>query len=204
MITTTDGVQDMLKQLRNHCPSISEGMEELACQQSIIRDVFITKAERLLGLVRDRSVDQWVEYTNVLWSKYTDALKYGWFMAFDILWTFETHIHRWNLHYLHSKFIFVDGNFHGASLHISIGTALEKTERQFGDDYVTLLVHFLMDCQERTGQDRFLFQAILTLELALERSKSNFQFKLLLIRIYIQLGMLHGSSTTIIRSNSTT
>ena len=54
---------------------------------------------------------------------------------------------------------------------------------------IAYLSDFCSECNI-IGDDGPLFQAIAALEYALEHSKFNFQFKLLLIRLHIKLGKL--------------
>ena len=71
---------------------------------------------------------------------------------------------------------------------LDFGTALEQTERQHGDDFALLTAHRLIACYQSSKNIVYITQAIICLERALERSKFNFQFKLLLVRLYLQLG----------------
>ncbi|RIA93418.1 N-acetyltransferase B complex non catalytic subunit-domain-containing protein [Glomus cerebriforme] len=68
------------------------------------------------------------------------------------------------------------------------GSELLDTENQYSDEFVILASHMLIDLHNRKGQNSFLFQAIFLLEKALDKSKNNFQFKLILIRLYEALG----------------
>ncbi|RUS21743.1 N-acetyltransferase B complex non catalytic subunit-domain-containing protein [Endogone sp. FLAS-F59071] len=73
---------------------------------------------------------------------------------------------------------------------LPLGSELETTERQYGDDYVILAVHVLVDLYHRSesAEEAFLVQAMAILEYGLGKSKHNFQFKLLLVRLYLLLG----------------
>jgi N-terminal acetyltransferase B complex non-catalytic subunit len=71
---------------------------------------------------------------------------------------------------------------------LPLGASLAATERQYGDDYVLLVLHLLMDCFGQSSNRIYIFHAILVLESALEKSTYNFQFKLLLIRLYALIG----------------
>ncbi|RUS28495.1 N-acetyltransferase B complex non catalytic subunit-domain-containing protein, partial [Jimgerdemannia flammicorona] len=73
------------------------------------------------------------------------------------------------------------------------GSDLEATERQYGDDYVILAAHLILDLYHRSGstEDVHLVQAVTLLEHALAKSKHNFQFKLLLVRLYLILGVFN-------------
>lgn len=70
------------------------------------------------------------------------------------------------------------------SLQLSSGS-LEPTERGVGDPLLVLVCHTLYEVFERTQQRGHLVDAICVLERALAHdSKHNFQFKLLLVRLY--------------------
>ncbi|KAI8897630.1 N-acetyltransferase B complex non catalytic subunit-domain-containing protein [Globomyces pollinis-pini] len=65
-----------------------------------------------------------------------------------------------------------------------------ERERHPGDDYLILAVHYKLDeyfvdreCKQK------LFDALVLLEFAFERSKYNYVIKILLIRIYFELGV---------------
>jgi hypothetical protein len=69
---------------------------------------------------------------------------------------------------------------------LPFGTKLEKTENQYGDEFLILAVHYLIDRAEyHTG--------ILLLEYGLTKSEYNFQFKILLIRLYSKIGASAGN-----------
>ncbi|KAL0476328.1 N-alpha-acetyltransferase auxiliary subunit [Acrasis kona] len=68
---------------------------------------------------------------------------------------------------------------------LPFGTKLVKTENQYGDDFLLLAAHVLID------QSRH-HDAILLLEYGLAKSSYNFQFKCLLIRLYSVLGASGG------------
>ncbi|KAI9304004.1 N-acetyltransferase B complex non catalytic subunit-domain-containing protein [Cunninghamella echinulata] len=72
---------------------------------------------------------------------------------------------------------------------LPLGEGLEKTEYQYGDEYVVLAGQMLFDLYLEFKNNILLIQAATLLEMALEKSIYNFQIKLLLIRIYIELGV---------------
>ncbi|KAG5438618.1 hypothetical protein PCANB_002724 [Pneumocystis canis] len=65
---------------------------------------------------------------------------------------------------------------------------LSSTNNQYGDDFLILAVHALINTFFITNKQNYLIHAILLLELGLLHSKHNFQFKLLLIRLYFMIG----------------
>ncbi|GBB94039.1 hypothetical protein RclHR1_02280012 [Rhizophagus clarus] len=73
---------------------------------------------------------------------------------------------------------------------LQYGSNLLDTENQYGDDFVILASHILIDLYNKKGQNSFLYHAIFLLDNALHKSKYNFQFKLLLIRLYRALGII--------------
>lgn len=73
---------------------------------------------------------------------------------------------------------------------LPLGKDLEKTEMQYGDEFVILAAHLLLDLHRVHKQTSFLIQAISLLEIALVKSIHNFQIKLILVRMYTMLGML--------------
>ncbi|PXF43798.1 N-alpha-acetyltransferase 25, NatB auxiliary subunit [Gracilariopsis chorda] len=77
----------------------------------------------------------------------------------------------------------------------SLSDTLESTDRQDGDDYLILITHRLLPIFEKDLDDRYankfaVLQTIAVLETGLTRSPHNFHFKLLLIRLYIELGAM--------------
>ena len=68
------------------------------------------------------------------------------------------------------------------------GKSLEKTERQYGDDYVVLAAHALLKKYREKQDVAFILHAIVLLETALAKSIYNFQFKIMLIRLYLIIG----------------
>ncbi|KAJ3381957.1 N-alpha-acetyltransferase 25, NatB auxiliary subunit [Lobulomyces angularis] len=64
-------------------------------------------------------------------------------------------------------------------------------ENHFGDDFLILIVFYLIDLFEKDKESlpHYLFQAISILEYGLKRSLYNIQFKLLLIRLYYKAGV---------------
>ncbi|OZJ06807.1 hypothetical protein BZG36_00101 [Bifiguratus adelaidae] len=73
---------------------------------------------------------------------------------------------------------------------LPLGAELEASERQHGDDFLILAVHLLLLTYQRNPQNiTLIVQSIIILEAALRRSIHNFQFKLLLVRLYLLLGV---------------
>ncbi|ORY95533.1 N-acetyltransferase B complex non catalytic subunit-domain-containing protein [Syncephalastrum racemosum] len=72
---------------------------------------------------------------------------------------------------------------------LPLGEGLEKTEYQYGDDYVLLASHVLLDTYLETKETSLLIQATSLLEMALVKSLYNFQIKLILVRLYAMLGV---------------
>ncbi|KAF9919778.1 N-alpha-acetyltransferase 25, NatB auxiliary subunit [Linnemannia zychae] len=71
---------------------------------------------------------------------------------------------------------------------LPLGKDLEETERQYGDDYVIMAAHLLIDLHKETKSYFPLLNAIFMLEHSLNASKHNYQMKLVLIRLYELLG----------------
>lgn len=69
-----------------------------------------------------------------------------------------------------------------------LGKTLEKTERQYGDDYVVLASHILLKIYRENEDMSFILHALVLLESGLAKSIYNFQFKILLIRLYLIIG----------------
>ncbi|KAI8642749.1 N-acetyltransferase B complex non catalytic subunit-domain-containing protein [Parasitella parasitica] len=72
---------------------------------------------------------------------------------------------------------------------LPLGEGLETTEMQYGDEFVILASHILLDLYHQEHQASFLIQAICLLETALVKSIHNFQIKLVLIRMYAMIGV---------------
>ncbi|KAI8976468.1 N-acetyltransferase B complex non catalytic subunit-domain-containing protein [Pilobolus umbonatus] len=72
---------------------------------------------------------------------------------------------------------------------LPLGNDLEKTEMQYGDDFVILSAQLLVDLYNQYKQPSHLIQAASLLEIALGNSIHNFQIKLILVRIYAMLGV---------------
>lgn len=62
-------------------------------------------------------------------------------------------------------------------------------ERQFGDDYLLLAAHAVLESYILSGQRKLLLDAIVILEFGLEKSKFNYDFKILLFRVYSEIGV---------------
>lgn len=71
---------------------------------------------------------------------------------------------------------------------LPLGDGLEKTEMQYGDDFVILAGQLLVDLYLESKDSSYLIQAASFLEVALLKSIYNFQIKLLLVRVYTLLG----------------
>lgn len=71
---------------------------------------------------------------------------------------------------------------------LPLGENLEKTESQYGDDFVLLASHILLDLYKQHNQPSLIIQAICMLENALLKSIYNFHIKLTLVRLYFILG----------------
>ncbi len=63
-----------------------------------------------------------------------------------------------------------------------------ETDRRPEDDLVVLVAHIHIDCYRQTDNPIYIYHSIILLERALSTSKFNFQFKLLLIRLYTLVG----------------
>jgi hypothetical protein len=59
---------------------------------------------------------------------------------------------------------------------------------QPSDAYLQVAAFLLVDLWQRSGQEKHLWQAVVQLELGARRSPANFQFKLLLMRLYSEMG----------------
>lgn len=73
---------------------------------------------------------------------------------------------------------------------IPLSCGLDERERQYGDDFLVIAVHYLIDLYMRNRKSKTsLWNSLLILEYGLKRSKFNFLFKLMLVRIYYELGV---------------
>uniref|UniRef100_A0A1B6HRG4 N-terminal acetyltransferase B complex subunit MDM20 homolog n=1 Tax=Homalodisca liturata TaxID=320908 RepID=A0A1B6HRG4_9HEMI len=79
---------------------------------------------------------------------------------------------------------------HGAQFN---GSSLLPTDIRHNDPFVILIVEMLNDIWLETYDSCYLKNAIVILEHALEKSPSNHQFKLLLIKLYNTLGITAAS-----------
>lgn len=70
----------------------------------------------------------------------------------------------------------------------SKGESLEKTERQYGDDYVVLASQILLKKYREKQDMSYILHSIVMLETSLAKSTYNFQFKMFLIRLYLIVG----------------
>ncbi|GAB1608194.1 N-alpha-acetyltransferase 25, NatB auxiliary subunit-like [Argonauta hians] len=71
---------------------------------------------------------------------------------------------------------------------LTLGKDLLPTDIQYADTYLLLGMHLLLDIYNQTGDTGVLWQIITHLEKGLKNSPSNFQIKLLLIRLYCTVG----------------
>ncbi|KAJ3152288.1 N-alpha-acetyltransferase 25, NatB auxiliary subunit [Geranomyces variabilis] len=73
---------------------------------------------------------------------------------------------------------------------VPLGADFDERELQPGDDYILLVAHTLLDRFARNRDERaVLADVAAVLEYGLARSKFNYQIKLLLIRVYVELGV---------------
>ncbi|KAH6577457.1 hypothetical protein BASA60_002250 [Batrachochytrium salamandrivorans] len=72
---------------------------------------------------------------------------------------------------------------------IPLGENIDARELQPGDDYLIMSAEYALDSFLKKRDDQILIQAIGLLEFGLEKSKHSHQFKLLLIRLYLELGV---------------
>jgi hypothetical protein len=107
-----------------------------------------------------------VKKVTELWAAYNNALPLG------MVWV-------WNAFAIYRQ---VNVSYH------FLGKTLEKTERQYGDDYVVLASHILLKIYRENEDMAFILHALVLLESALAKSIYNFQFKILLIRLYLIIG----------------
>lgn len=77
---------------------------------------------------------------------------------------------------------------------IVINSDLTLTEPQPTDPYIILISNILL-VEKNKLEDNLVFQLIVILEWALNKSPSNFYFKLLLIKLYNSLGAVGASHT---------
>jgi hypothetical protein len=70
---------------------------------------------------------------------------------------------------------------------LRFGKDLEKTENQYGDDYLVLAVHYALDAHSQLGNQSsraLLVELVAVLEYGLSIAPKNFAFMLLLLRLY--------------------
>ncbi|KAL1930984.1 hypothetical protein VTP01DRAFT_10121 [Rhizomucor pusillus] len=72
---------------------------------------------------------------------------------------------------------------------LPLGANLEKTENQYGDEFILLASQILLDLYKQHQQPNLLIQAICMLENALLKSIYNFHIKLTLVRLYFIFGV---------------
>ncbi|ESO95376.1 hypothetical protein LOTGIDRAFT_215027 [Lottia gigantea] len=71
---------------------------------------------------------------------------------------------------------------------LQFGDKLLSTDLQYSDNYLILAVHLLVDLYTQTGKDDYIWQACIQLEQCIKNSPSNFQAKLILLRLYCTMG----------------
>mmetsp|Transcript_38226 Transcript_38226/g.61899 ORF Transcript_38226/g.61899 Transcript_38226/m.61899 type:complete len:1008 (+) Transcript_38226:147-3170(+) len=71
---------------------------------------------------------------------------------------------------------------------LALGENLERRERRVGDDALLLVAHILLDRYNSTWDAQHVIDAVVVLEYGMQQSAYNFQFQLLLMRLYLQLG----------------
>ncbi|GFQ65135.1 n-alpha-acetyltransferase 25, NatB auxiliary subunit [Trichonephila clavata] len=76
---------------------------------------------------------------------------------------------------------------------LQFGTNLLTTEFQPADNYCLLAAHMLISIWEKTGDERFIGQVLVVLENGLKSSPSNYQIKLLLMKVYNIIGAVGAS-----------
>lgn len=69
-----------------------------------------------------------------------------------------------------------------------LGTALDKRELQYGDEYLILAAHYVLDRFIEDRSPALLIDLVRLLEYGLLNSAFNYEMKLLLVRAYYQLG----------------
>jgi N-terminal acetyltransferase B complex non-catalytic subunit len=74
---------------------------------------------------------------------------------------------------------------------LGLGKDLDERERQYGDDYILLSVMTFLNAYTQDPQPSHLLESIALLEYALKKSPYNFHFKILLVRMYVQLGVFN-------------
>ncbi|XP_055933094.1 N-alpha-acetyltransferase 25, NatB auxiliary subunit-like [Argiope bruennichi] len=76
---------------------------------------------------------------------------------------------------------------------LQFGKNLLSTETQPADDYCLLAAHMLVSIWQKTGDERLIGQVMVVLENGLKHSPSNYQIKLLLIKLYNIIGAVGAS-----------
>ncbi|KAK6096665.1 mitochondrial distribution and morphology [Batrachochytrium dendrobatidis] len=72
---------------------------------------------------------------------------------------------------------------------IPLGAEMDVRELQPGDEYLVISTEYILELYSIDRDEKILVNAIGLLEFALEKSKYNHQFKLLLIRMYFEIGV---------------
>ncbi|KAF5373874.1 hypothetical protein D9758_000631 [Tetrapyrgos nigripes] len=98
-------------------------------------------------------------------------------------------------HTLPASDITLEAEGKGAALYVEqyfkalpLGQALPATELQPADDLAILSGSVLVNMWKLTGDQQYLYRAVILLEYGLSKSKQSFEMRLILIRIYRLLG----------------
>ena len=75
-----------------------------------------------------------------------------------------------------------------------------STDLRPSDEYLVLVSHLLWDIWHQTMEDKFYLQAVVFLHWALSKSPSNWQLKLMMIRMMISSGNRIFSKISIFHS----
>lgn len=109
----------------------------------------------------------------------------------------EGDAHHLTLSWLRLWFGFLDESAETLFVHYSrhVSEETEHTERQVGDDYLLLAAHKLLPDVCDTDTDRYenvpaTLQALVILEAGLSKSPYNFHIKMLLMRLYMEIGAI--------------
>nr|KAJ3420637.1 N-alpha-acetyltransferase 25, NatB auxiliary subunit [Polyrhizophydium stewartii] len=74
-------------------------------------------------------------------------------------------------------------------LSVPLGAALDNRERQPGDDYISLAAEYLLAAFVASRDRQILYRMIALVEFAIDKSKHNYHFRLLLVRLYFEAGV---------------
>ncbi|KAI9298682.1 hypothetical protein K502DRAFT_345784 [Neoconidiobolus thromboides FSU 785] len=75
-----------------------------------------------------------------------------------------------------------------------LGQDLNTSEKQYGDDFILLASHYLLELYHYEKDSYHLLSIALLLEYAIVKSQFNFHIKIFLINIYILIGVYHRAS----------